>query len=364
VPPAGALGLTVLLVLPLGCSLTVTAEDYLGPGGPPPPPGVAGHLWVVGGADEAGGELSAVWVAPILEDGALGAWARATDLPSPRTGHASFVHDDRIYVVGGRYTNTLFAVRTGADLGAWSFGETPTALHEYPCVAASRSSVFQVAGASSCPAPLPASEAAVAVSVGELSADGKIAWTSTEVLPYPRCGCSAVATDGFVYAINGLASITETDAVPGSTWFAPIGLANDAASWAPVTAPQGPIQIGSGHASVATDGRIYVMGGVPNSGSSAGRPVADVWIADVRELDGSLSWRTSAEAALPLPLAWHAAAIHGRFVYVLGGLTLEDRPIADVFRARIGQGGLEPWQATRPLPTAIWQHAAAASPAP
>jgi hypothetical protein len=59
------------------------------------------HLYVTGGlAWDTQAATDTVQVAPILEDGTLGAWTSST-LPSPRSHHASFVYEDYLYVAGG-----------------------------------------------------------------------------------------------------------------------------------------------------------------------------------------------------------------------------------------------------------------------
>lgn len=62
-------------------------------------------LFVTGGlaGDPAGSHTlyADVLRAPILEDGSLGAWSQVGELPAPLSTHASFVHADHLYVVGG-----------------------------------------------------------------------------------------------------------------------------------------------------------------------------------------------------------------------------------------------------------------------
>ena len=86
-----------------------------------------GFLYVVGG-DDGDGPLDTAQYAPISPGGQLsGDWADATPLPDPRAGHASFVHNGHLYVLGGTsasgvYEDDVFYAKINGDgsLGSWS----------------------------------------------------------------------------------------------------------------------------------------------------------------------------------------------------------------------------------------------------
>lgn len=95
------------------------------------------HLYVTGGlARDTQAATDTVFVAPILEDGALGEWTTST-LPSPRSHHASFVFGDHLYVAGGLEGqpagfNTVLGdvlrarIEDDGSLGAWEHaGDLP-----------------------------------------------------------------------------------------------------------------------------------------------------------------------------------------------------------------------------------------------
>jgi hypothetical protein len=86
-----------------------------------------GYLYVVGG-DGGGGPLDTVKYAPITLGGFLSDdWTDATPLPGPRAGHASFVYNGHLYVLGGTsasgvYEDDVFYAKINDDgsLGSWS----------------------------------------------------------------------------------------------------------------------------------------------------------------------------------------------------------------------------------------------------
>jgi hypothetical protein len=89
-------------------------------------------LFAIGGLGEDFHATTTVWSAPLDARGQLGPWRRARELPSARSHHASFVANDRIYLVGGlagdptdddnvRPLDDVVAARVGEDgaLGEW-----------------------------------------------------------------------------------------------------------------------------------------------------------------------------------------------------------------------------------------------------
>jgi hypothetical protein len=59
-------------------------------------------VYVIGGLNVASGQgTTAVLRAEVLEDGSLGEWTTASQLPEPRTHHASFIAGRKLFVVSG-----------------------------------------------------------------------------------------------------------------------------------------------------------------------------------------------------------------------------------------------------------------------
>ena len=87
-------------------------------------------LYVVGGLDGHPAQGNAlyvdIWRAEIQPDGTLGEWKRASVLPNAYATHSAFAHGDHVYVVGGvendqRFVNTIWRAPINAEgkFGAW-----------------------------------------------------------------------------------------------------------------------------------------------------------------------------------------------------------------------------------------------------
>ena len=90
------------------------------------------HVWLTGGLNSEDNEAqNTVYVAPILEDGALGEWRLQGRMFDPRSHHASFVRDGRLYLAYGfkgnpigsqteELTDVIAApILEGGELGEW-----------------------------------------------------------------------------------------------------------------------------------------------------------------------------------------------------------------------------------------------------
>ncbi|MCH7490296.1 MAG: IPT/TIG domain-containing protein [Gemmatimonadetes bacterium] len=94
------------------------------------------------------------------------------------------------------------------------------------------------------------------------------------------------------------------------------------------------------------NGALYVLGGIAVKDS---QPVATVFRADLG-VDGTIgAW--SEETPLPVPLHSFGATIFRGAVYVAGGATTDNAPVATVYRARIDTlGNLSAWEELPSLP--------------
>lgn len=191
-----------------------------------------------------------------------------------------------------------------------------------------------------------------------------INWTATTPLPQPLQGLGALSlrvtrgsTRGsYVFVAGGgdtlnvatnavyRASVEQTGAL--GTWSAVTQLPGRRAYHGMVVATPQTARIDT-----ATAGHLYVIGGVDESGAA----VATVYTARIA-LDGSVgSWR--ATTALPAALHSLGAVVFRGFVYVAGGATSANQPVASAWRAAIqSDGSLGAWQATAPLPQATAHH--------
>jgi hypothetical protein len=100
----------------------------------------------------------------------------------------------------------------------------------------------------------------------------------------------------------------------------------------------------------------------PDSGCDSGRRYGSAAEGELAGLCVELlapplgSW--AGGAAYDTPRRNHAAAVHGDFLYILGGFSGEHE--ADVQVARIEDGSIDAWAPATPLPMPWWSHTAAA----
>jgi len=102
---------------------------------------------------------------------------------------------------------------------------------------------------------------------------------------------------------------------------------------------------------VPGSGRVFTFGGIDESGA----PSSTVYTMDLDQ-EGLLGEATEA-TSLPLPLHSLGAVIFRSQVYVVGGATTGNAPVASVFRAAIDTlGALGSWESLASLPAPVAHH--------
>ena len=116
------------------------------------------------------------------------------------------------------------------------------------------------------------------------------------------------------------------------------------------------------HTAVTLNGRIYVAGGISDSGSVTGGAgyLNNIYYCATMNADGTLgAW----QAASPMPeflgLGMHAAAAYNGRLYVLGGTNLLGPRNVVYFSGVNTDGTLTGWQPTTPMPQKVGAHSAA-----
>jgi N-acetylneuraminic acid mutarotase len=233
-----------------------------------------GYMYAIGGSTDFTATVDEVLVAPINEDGSLGAWTATTALPDGRFYHSSLAFNGFVYVVGGTY-----------DGGLGWYDD---------------------------------------VLYAPLNGDGSVGdWSSTSDLPDDRFFYSTTRHGSYIYLTGGQDSgfNSLSDVV-----VAPINPDGTLGAFTATT------PFGSGrhfHASAAHNGFIYLVAGY---NSDVG-PIASVLSAPV-EADGELGTWT-AVASLPAGVIFPTAAAHHDFIHVIGGFDETFTVMADVQYASI-----------------------------
>ena len=184
-----------------------------------------------------------------------------------------------------------------------------------------------------------------------------ISWTATTPLPMPLSGLAAAyaelrgaATARVVYAVGGAG----TNLAPvSSVSFSPVGNTGTLGAWTQSTALPAPVAFAAlavatpANSRISAAGYLYVLGGATDAG---GTPTTNVSRGTLAA-DGSVTAWT-ADTPLPAPLhSLRAVVFHGD-LYLVGGSSAGNVPVASVYRARIGStGSLGAWQTLASLPS-------------
>ena len=190
-----------------------------------------------------------------------------------------------------------------------------------------------------------------------------IQWTKTTWMPVGVSGHAAAfaviqgatTMNNFVYVTGGADS---TYAPRTSVWSASIGGTGQIGTWTNQSAlPAGR----AFHASVVATpfnsrvkgpGFLYVLGGATDT---TGAPANTIYRAPVTADGGLGAW----ESLGSLPAALHStdAVIFRGEIYIAGGSTTGNAPVATVYRSRLDSlGTLGPWQTMTALPSARTYH--------
>ncbi|KPJ83642.1 MAG: hypothetical protein AMS19_03690 [Gemmatimonas sp. SG8_23] len=191
-----------------------------------------------------------------------------------------------------------------------------------------------------------------------------IAWTETQALPGAVSGHSASyvpiddaggVTVQRVYVVGG----SGTDSIPGTNvWHSEIQPDGSLSAWSVGTsltagiAHHGMVAATPFNAKVRGSGYLYLFGGIEEKG---GEPVGTIQRIPLNE-DGSTGAPEDA-GTLPAPLHSAGVVIFRSTLYLAGGATTDDSPVAEVYRATIDTlGNIGAWESLPSLPEARAHH--------
>jgi len=345
-----------------------------------------GYIYVIGGSTPTA-RISDVVYAPINNDGSLGSWAPATNLPAVRDSHTSVIYNGFLYVIGGnggsgflsdiRYTQinnggsgTLgswsnatnlpstalyhatvvyngfmyniestvvryVAINEDGSLGTWN--TTASAASNGRSTAVAYNGYMYLLGGNNGTPAINTVQKALIKSDGSLDA-----WGTTTPLTSARSELGAVAYNGYMYVLGGHDSTTYYDIAE----YAPIDPTTGAlGSWIPTTS------LTTNRYKQSTfvyNNYIYVIGG---STGSANLNVVEY--AAINPTTGALgSWIPTTSFSVPRYL--HSAGVSNGYIYILGGNT---NYLTDVQYAPINANGtVGNWSNTTPLTQGRYGH--------
>lgn len=160
------------------------------------------YVYVMGGTNYTD-SISTVCTAPINTDGTLGGWTYAASLPGPLNASRAVVTKNRVYLLGGAtgsyYVSTVYTAPINSDgtLGAWATG-TPLPINvgfSQTCVTTNR--VYLMGGGNS-------DTVFSSVYSAPINADGTIGtWVAGTSLPFALGDATVAVTQSRVHIING-----------------------------------------------------------------------------------------------------------------------------------------------------------------
>jgi MYXO-CTERM domain-containing protein len=228
-----------------------------------------GYLYVIGGNGVT--PLSDVQVAPINPNGTLGTFNPTSSFSTGRYLHAGVAANGYLWVVGGYdgvgYLSDVQAAQFGVNGGLGAFAATtsfPTARYGHSSVAYN-GYLYVIGGSSSSPLN--------DVQVAPISSTGTLgAFSATSSLPFGRFLHSSAAANGFLYVVGGDDGVGYLNDVLA----APINSNGTLGDFTPTTTFT---TARRGHASLATNGFLYVIGGY---GTVPGFYLGDIQVAPLR----------------------------------------------------------------------------------
>ena len=222
------------------------------------------RVYILGGINYSG-QRNLVYYSGANPDGTLTGWLRGTTLPQRLYAHSAAVYNNRIYVTGGIARNVgpvslVYSAAINADgsMGAWR-AETalPSVLFGHRTFAKA-GKLYALGGFTAAglygDGGLPPAGVSRAVYAASVNADGTLgAWTAQPQLPSSLAFYGMVATDKSVYVLGGF-----DGGVTNAVYFSPIAADGALGAWQALHAlPQNLVSL----AAVSTQDYLYSIGG-------------------------------------------------------------------------------------------------------
>lgn len=311
-----------------------------------------GWLYLSGGSSGAGAHYADLQRAAINADGSLGAFTNLGSFSTARSSHTALVSNGYLYIIGGFngvYLNDVqaAALQPNGALGSFSTSTLPAPARSQHASAAWNGRLYVTGGfRTSTPNYLDTVEYASVITNGAVPP-----FSATNALTAARSNHATVASNGFLYLVGG-----STTAAQNDVQYATL---NPNGSLGPFNPTSSFVTARAMHCAVSYNGYLYVLGGI--SGSTY---LNDVQRARLNA-DGTLqAFENPGPAAAPrsfsTPRTRFGCVAAAGYLYVLGGYT-GAAYLNNVQRAPISADGtLGFFSATTSLPATRWAPAAVA----
>lgn len=215
-----------------------------------------GYMYVMGGLNNSNARLSTIYYAPINVDGSLGSWTtNSTALPQTLQESMTIARDGYLYIFGGYSGSVLTTVRyapinVDGSIGSWTTDTALPAARSATTAVLQNDKVYLVGGLDSGVASM------TSVVYADFDADHSMGmWTTGTSLPDARNTAGVVASDGYIYVTGG----AKLGSVQNTVYSTKVKSDGTLGSWTSSANLISPAT--SGHASVAHNNFVYVIGG-------------------------------------------------------------------------------------------------------
>ncbi len=318
-----------------------------------------GYMYVVGGCTSAfsscttaGNNVATVYRSAIsTSDGSLGAWNTDTSFTTARYGLSAVAYNGYLYVLGGLNGSTFQSdiqyhaiSASGAISGAWSTSSyTISTARAYQGVAVNSGKLYVTGGCSA--GALTCTTTQNDIQYGTFGASGELTGSLTTngtSFSISRGMHGFVINNGYAYVIGGWNGSTYY----GDTQFAPINADGSLGNWSTGRALSS-VRAGAGYATYG--GTLYIAGG-----NNGGTYYSDTYYSPLH-IGGSGangSWTTSGNT-FTTGRTGHASVAYNNYIYVIGGIDSGGNRLTSVYYAALGADGtVGSWSSTTAIPTA------------
>ena len=345
---------------------------------------ISTDLYCVGGRNDTYQNISAVYYAPFLAGGGLGAWTAASPYPFPVYGLSCSASGSDLFCLGSQSSptsQTFMGAVSGATI-RWSESTSyPVPVQGQAC-AGSQGFLYCV-GSQAPPY--------VGVYSSNLSSSGFSTWnneTATDPYPITTFGLSCVVANGYLYCVGGGSTsvyFAEVQGLNVGPWQTAIPYPVPVDSTSCLSASQDLYCVAGGEYNNVTGNQVYYT---PILAQSEG--ATTVWtsvepypvnvtmsscaflgenLTCVGGLGGpSVSWEPyvyaapatpgglgpwAAQTQYPLPIVTTSCVAPGSTIYCVGGVTTGGVTVNQSHYANWSGGKLGSWKQTTPYPTPV-----------
>lgn len=303
-----------------------------------------GYLYIVGGQNSAGVDLSDIQYAAINSDGTLGTWqTNTTSLPRGTAQFGLVIYNGYMYVVGGNViaapgitSDTVFAqINSGGSVGTWATTTAFTTARQNFQATAYNGYIYMAGGLSS------GNTYNNDVQYAPINANGTLGtWTTSgNSFANGRHGLGVVTYNGYLYIVGGRSPASSYNDIQ----YAPLG--SDGSVGAFQTAVNSFATARQFMGVTIYNGYMYVT-----AGNKASIDYSDTQYAQINANGSVGMWQTT--ASLASGRYNMSTAIYNGYLYVLGGTTSTPTYFSDVQYAKIDPAGTTTgWSTTTSIPS-------------